>query len=152
MNKFFKEFIRISASFFYVGYLPVASGAWGSLAAFAIIVPLEPRTLAIVTAVLSVFGILICGASQKVFQSPDPRQYVLDEVCGMALSVLWLPAHYVVWIPAYVIFRVLDVFKPWPIIIFQKMRHPAGIMLDDLAAGAITNLILQLIIFLMRLR
>ncbi len=152
MNKFFKEFVRISASFFYVGYIPVASGAWGSLAAFAIIAPLESRTLAIVTAVLSVFGILICKPAQEIFKSPDPRQYVLDEVCGMALSVLWLPADYVVWITAYVIFRVLDVFKPWPIIIFQKMRHPAGIMLDDLAAGAITNIILQLIIFVIRFR
>ena len=151
MNRFYRELVRITASFFYVGYFPVASGAMGSAAAFVLIAPLDSKTLAFVTAVLSVVGIAICGASQVVFQKPDPSEYVLDEVCGMALSVLWLPADWGVWITAYVIFRVLDVFKPWPIIIFQKMRHPAGIMLDDLAAGAITNLILQMLIFGMRL-
>ena len=149
MNKFYREFVRIAASFFYVGYLPVASGACGSLAAFLIIVPFY-SSLAYWTAALSILGIWICRPALQIFQSPDPRQYVLDEVCGMALSVLWLPANYAVWIPAYIIFRILDVFKPWPIIIFQKMRHPAGIMLDDLAAGLITNLILQIAVLITR--
>ena len=99
--------------------------------------------LPIATLILSILGILICQEATRVLSSSDPAPFVLDEVCGMFVSILWIAPSLKIWILAFVLFRLLDTFKPWPIIIFQRMKHPTGIMWDDLAAGFLTNLILR---------
>ena len=68
---------------------------------------------------------------------------MLDEVCGMMATVLWLPKTLPVFIAAFLLFRLLDIWKPWPISWLQDQKHPFSIMHDDLAAGLLGNLILR---------
>jgi phosphatidylglycerophosphatase A len=65
----------------------------------------------------------------------DPGAIVIDEVAGMALSVLLLPRTAGVLLAAFVLFRVFDVVKPYPANALQRLRGGAGVMLDDLVAG-----------------
>ncbi len=95
-----------------------------------------------------VAGFWVCRASQKVFGTQDPKQFVMDEVCGMMLSVLWIPKEPGFFLIAFLLFRALDIWKPWPISKIQKNRHPSAILWDDLAAGLIANLILQAGLFI----
>ncbi len=95
---------------------------------------------------LCVLGYCFSLLAEQSFGSKDPSAFVLDEVCGMMLSVLWLPKSVPVYAAAFVLFRILDIRKPWPISLLQKMKHPFSIMHDDLAAGLFTNILLQVII------
>ena len=104
----------------------------------------SPQTLLIELALLTVLGYCFTLYAEQVFSSKDPGPFVLDEVCGMMLSVALLPKTFVIYAAAYVLFRILDVWKPWPISILQNMKHPFSIMHDDLAAGLLTHLVLSL--------
>ena len=138
---------RWFCSCFYIGKLP-ASGAWGSLVGAALAWFFPQQLLPILIA-LTVLGYAFTLVSEQAFHAKDPSLFIMDEVCGMMLSVLWLPATMPVFIAAYVLFRFLDVLKPWPISILQNMKHPFGIMHDDIAAGLAANLILQVVLKLL---
>jgi len=91
----------------------------------------------------SVVGLWACRPATVIFHSKDPKQFVMDEVCGMMFSVLWLPKSMLLFCLAFVLFRALDVWKPWPISKIQDSSHPSSIMWDDIAAGLFANLILR---------
>lgn len=72
---------------------------------------------------------------------------VWDEITGFCIAMAFIPATWALMILAFVIFRLLDIFKPWPISLAEKkVSGGIGIMLDDLIAGVLTNLILQVLI------
>lgn len=137
-----RRFVECLASFFYVGSLPWMPGTFGS-AVGAVLAWFFTPWLAPILAVLSLAGFAVCAPAQIFFESKDPPQFVLDEVCGVMLGVLWLPADSRLFAAAFLLFRLLDTWKPWPISIIQRRKSPSAIMWDDLAAGAIVNLILQ---------
>ena len=136
-------FVRVVASFFYVGYLPKMPGTWGSLAGLALAWLLAPSLLIYSTLMLSILGLMISERSRGVFGQDDPSHFVLDEVCGMMISVLWLPKIWPVALGAFVLFRLLDVWKPGPIGWIQKQKSASSIMWDDIAAGVVANLLLR---------
>ncbi len=137
------NWVRTLASFFYVGYLPWAPGSFGSLAGL-LIGWYFYGALPSLTIVFCFLGFMLCKPAVAAFLSPDPPSFVLDEVSGMMLSVLWLPKTPVVFLAGFILFRLLDILKPWPISRIQKSPNPSSIMWDDLAAGALVNIILQL--------
>jgi phosphatidylglycerophosphatase A len=143
-----KLFVKIAASFFYVGYLPWTPGTAGSAAGLALAWILYPHLL-YWTLALCVVGFLVCAPAEQVFGAKDPQTFVLDEVCGMMLSVIWLPKEIWVFATAFILFRLLDWLKPWPISILQRQKNPLSIMWDDLAAGLATNLIVWFLLFLL---
>jgi phosphatidylglycerophosphatase A len=70
---------------------------------------------------------------------------VLDEILGMIATMFLNPTEWL-WLAAgFVLFRVLDIIKPWPAIRFDRMRGGSGVMLDDLAAGVYANVTLQVL-------
>ncbi len=138
-------FVKMVASFFFVGYAPWAPGTFGSFAACLLIRPCQDF-LPFLTLGLSIVGLLICAPAQKAFGRSDPSRFVLDEVCGMLLGVLWLPPSPGILISAFLLFRALDIWKPWPISWCERRPHPQSIMWDDLAAGVVVNLLLQAIV------
>jgi phosphatidylglycerophosphatase A len=73
--------------------------------------------------------------AERALGRKDPGAIVIDEVAGMALSVLLLPRTAGVLLAAFVLFRVFDVVKPYPANALQRLRGGAGVMLDDLVAG-----------------
>ena len=134
---------KIVSSFFYLGNIPWAPGTWGSLAGLLIVyfVPGPFQTLLLVF--MCLLGFYVCPKAVKVYQAKDPSIFVMDEVCGMMLSVLWLPKTTWVLLGGFLLFRGFDIVKPWPISWVQKKNTPSCILWDDLLAGVFTNLVLR---------
>lgn len=140
--------MKIISTFFYVGYLPWAPGTWGSLAGLLIawFTPEPCRTLLFLF--MCVLGFYACPRAVTAYKAKDPSGFVMDEVCGMMLAVLWLPKAAWVALVGFLLFRFFDSVKPWPISWVQKRNSPSCILWDDLLAGAFTNLLLRAGVFL----
>jgi phosphatidylglycerophosphatase A len=137
---------KIIATFFGIGFIPLASGTWASAASAGICWYLSEPVLIASIVLLSALGLWACAPSRIVLRSEDPSAFVMDEVCGMMLSVLWMPKAVPVYVAAFFLFRLFDIWKPWPISRIQASPHPWSIMLDDLLAGIFTNIVLQVLI------
>jgi phosphatidylglycerophosphatase A len=92
--------------------------------------------------VVTVAGVVAAERVERVAGQKDPGVIVVDEVAGMTLSVLWLPLTPAVLAVAFVLFRVLDVLKPFPADRSQALSGGIGVMADDLIAGLYVLLIL----------
>ncbi len=134
---------RIIVSFFGLGYLPVAPGSWGSAGAALLYLALrytvDPGFLTcIAVAVLfSLVTVALGSRAEAAYGRKDPSHVVTDEVAGYFLSAAFLvPVHPVAAaLCAFLLFRVLDVLKPPPARMLEKLPGGWGIVLDDLAAG-----------------
>lgn len=132
-----------------LGYLPIAPGTWGSAGGLLIWWLTQPmgRVLqALLLIVSAVPAALACGACARRAGRDDPSFVVLDEVLGMYLALLFLSPS-LPWVAAaFVLFRLLDIVKPWPVSMMEKrFAGGAAILLDDLVAGAITAFLLIII-------
>ena len=137
------------ATGFSIGKLPKAPGTWGSLAAFLpwfFIRGLSlPLYLAFVAA-LFVAGFFASGAAEKIMDRPDPGCIVIDEIVGMLITLTLAPAHPAAWLLAFILFRLFDIFKPFPVSWLDRHIHGGmGIMLDDVMAGIYALICLQII-------
>ena len=130
-----------------LGLFPVAPATLASLAAVLVYaaVPMDgdsPAFIALICGSLAV-GPWACG-SLIAADDPDPKRAVWDEVAGMWLTCLFLPKTLPWLAAAFVLFRVLDVLKPWPIRRFERLPGGYGIMADDVAAGVVGAALLNL--------
>ena len=132
---------RLIASCAYLGELP-AGGTWGSVVGWVLAWYFSARGLWLFVP-LTLLGYGLSLIASKSFGEKDPSAFVLDEVCGMMLAVLLLPKTVPVYATAFVLFRLLDIWKPWPISLLQKMEHPFSIMHDDIAAGLLAHLMVR---------
>ena len=127
------------ATGFGLGRLPRAPGTWGTLAAFPIhyaLSALPPREYALGLVVIIILAILIAGSAEKIVDRPDPGLVVIDEVAGMLLALIAVPTTPAAWLLAFLLFRLFDITKPFPIrLIDQRCHGGLGIVLDDLLAG-----------------
>jgi phosphatidylglycerophosphatase A len=137
------------ATGFYSGKIPFAPGTWGS--AFALIPWYFCRGLSlanylIVLAVLFVVGFLTAGSAEKIFDKPDPGSIVIDEIMGMFVALTLAPNHPVAWLLGFILFRIFDIWKPFPVSWLDTHLHGGiGIMMDDVMAGIYALVSLQLI-------
>jgi len=134
------------ATGFGAGYSPIAPGTAGSLLGLALFWPLQLAPLPIQVTVT--VGAYVAGvaASTRLAQRlgrKDPGAAVVDEVVGMWLSLLFLPFTPATAASAFLLFRVLDVFKPWPARQLESLPRGWGIMTDDVMAGVYANLVLR---------
>jgi phosphatidylglycerophosphatase A len=142
------EPVHFLALGFGAGLAPVAPGTCGSLVGLAIALAIAPLGLAAsVAAVIlaTVAGVWICGASARRLGVHDHPAIVWDEVAGMMLAMLAAPPTWWGALLAFVLFRIFDIWKPWPIReIDHGMRGGAGIMLDDVMAALFAAALLLL--------
>lgn len=138
-------FIKTVATFFYVGYLPFIPGTFASLAAIGVFYLVKDKACVyiLVTAVSIISGFLFAGEAEKIFNKKDARCIVIDEVSGMLLGLLFVPYNTKIVVIAFLLFRIFDSLKPYPVRRLEKLKGGAGIMCDDIAAGLYTNIILQ---------
>jgi phosphatidylglycerophosphatase A len=141
-----KLIIKTLSSFFYVGYLPFMPGTFASLAGLGLFYLVKGKTLTylIVTSCLLFMGFLISGEAEEIFNKKDHRSIVIDEVCGMLLSLLFIPYEPKFVIIAFFVFRLMDTVKPYPADRLQDLKGSLGVMSDDIIAGIYTNIILQI--------
>ncbi len=127
---------------FGAGYFPVASGTVGSLVtAVAIwLLPLTRPRIVVALAVVTVLGVWAGSRVERALGRKDPGVIVIDEVAGMLLSVvlLPLPLSIPVLVTAFLLFRLFDIWKPFPARESQALTGGMGVMVDDLIAGLYT--------------
>ena len=146
-----KRISILLATFFWIGYLPGARGTYASVVttfAYYLVFGGFHRTAPLVHLIL-IFLITIAGGAvanevSKQLGNNDPKIVVIDEVAGQLLTFLFLPVTWVNLCLGTMLFRVFDIWKPYPIRRSEKLRHGVGIMADDLIAGIYANLILQI--------
>jgi phosphatidylglycerophosphatase A len=129
------------ATWFGSGLAPVAPGTAGSLGAiplYVIVIRFGRPGVAIAALLVTAIGVWAATLVSRRLAKKDPQVVVIDEVAGMLVTML----PYDVFslrglILGFVLFRILDALKPWPIRQFENYPGGWGIVLDDLAAGAI---------------
>ena len=143
---------------FGLGRLPIAPATWASFAvalvllALAVFGPsaLDPVPLGIAILLLVPVSVWACGEAEKDL-GHDAKPIVLDEIVGMLVAV-WSVPRAMVALPvafllaAFLLFRVFDIAKPFPIGLSQRLPGGLGIVADDLLAGVATNVALRLLI------
>lgn len=133
---------RVIATWFGCGYSPKAPGSAGSLGALlaawllAQIPGFQPWSLWILAAVLTPAAIWSASVVARLEQRSDPQIVVVDEVLGQWITLAAAPVFSWPWVlAAFVLFRLFDILKPWPVRRLEALHGGAGIVADDLAAG-----------------
>lgn len=138
-------------TFGYVGYLPKVPGTWGTAATvpFLFLIPADWNfvlTTLVAALVLFVIGVRLARNVVTVFGKNDPGPVVLDEVVGMLVAVALSPRPTWPWIlAAFVLFRIFDITKPFPVRNVERIPGGLGIFMDDVLAGLYTNALLHLV-------
>lgn len=144
---FKRQAVMFFATGGYIGRIPIAPGTFGSLIgipiAYAFSLMGTPTAFSAVV-LITVAAVWIAHLAEKQLKQKDPGCIVIDEIAGMCVALVGIPFSWVAGLAGFFIFRVFDVLKPPPI--RQLDRHLSGgwgIVLDDVAAGAMTNIILR---------
>jgi phosphatidylglycerophosphatase A len=139
------------ASFGYVGFAPVAPGTVGAAAALPFFLLLRwagsPWLEVAVCAAIVVAGAWSAKITEQVLGVEDPGPVVIDEVVGMLVSLLFLPATWPVMAAAFLAFRIFDIVKPWPAGRLEHVPGGWGVMADDVMAGVYANLAVQILMW-----
>ncbi len=150
----------LAATVLGAGYVPLAPGTAGSVVSVALLILLRQHApepfLAfhlIAVALLTLMGAWACSESEKHFGKRDPHEAILDEVAGQQVALLGLPlaplppqllwaSGWKYFLAAFILFRIFDVAKPFPIRRTERLPGGWGMMADDLVAGAFSFLVL----------
>lgn len=125
------------ASAFGAGYAPVASGTVGSFVTVVAIwlLPVTPQRILVALIAVTIVGVWAGSRVERVLGRKDPGIIVIDEVAGMLLSVILLPPTIPALVTAFLLFRLFDIWKPFPARESQVLTGGVGVMVDDLIAG-----------------
>jgi phosphatidylglycerophosphatase A len=146
-----KGLILFFSSGTYLGYIPFASGTFGTLWGLPIFYFLSAQSLLIqIPIILASIGlaILLAGQAETFLKRKDPSQVVIDEIVGYMVTVAGMSFSWTNAILGFFIFRIMDILKPFPIRkIDQKMPGGWGIVLDDVLAGIYSQIILRILVY-----
>lgn len=134
----------------HIGYLPVAPGTAGSVAGLALFFLLraaeQPWLEPVAVIALFAVGAWAGNIAERYFGGVDPQPVVIDEVLGMLVTLMFVPVGWVGAVVGFVVFRVLDVVKPWPARRLEGLHGGAGVMADDAMAGIYGNAVMWLLV------
>lgn len=141
-------FEKIIGSGFFTGYIPIASGTFGSAAALLIyFIPGFENLYVIIPVTVLTFGIgvYISNKFEKVY-GKDPAECTVDEVVGTWIALILLPKTIGIALTSFFIWRILDIIKPPPARQSERLKGGWGIMMDDVISGFYTLIIMHIII------
>jgi phosphatidylglycerophosphatase A len=144
-----RGFLLRLATFFGVGKAPKAPGTWGTVATLPLVLffsYLGPLVYMAAVILLLPLSIIAAEVYEKQSGSHDAKEIVIDEVVGFMITMTWMPQTWQAYLAGFVLFRFLDILKPPPIRYFDR-RVPGGlgVVMDDVVAGIIANIFLQII-------
>jgi len=145
-----RRVIKFTTSFFYLGHSPFMPGTLGSLAGLLIYFVVKDKLPIYIFSVLFLFalGILFASEAERIYKRKDAQMIVIDEACGMMLSLFLVPYSFWIMVLGFALFRTFDILKPPPAKAIEKFSGSFGIMFDDIIAAIYTNFILQIICFI----
>jgi phosphatidylglycerophosphatase A len=139
--------IELSATFFYLGRTPFMPGTVGTLGAVPVVLLFSlagTYGYMALTFFISLWAIKVADLYEQLVQDHDSKEVVIDEVVGFLVAMFWLPHTWQAFAAAFVLFRFLDILKPFPIgWLDRTSRGGFGTVVDDLVAGVIVNVVLQ---------
>jgi phosphatidylglycerophosphatase A len=138
-----------------LGRLPIAPATWASAATALVLLPAWPAAglpvFLAATLAVTLLALVVCGPAEEVL-GHDAHPIVLDEVAGMMVTMCGVPAighahvsFALTLLAGFLLFRVFDIWKPWPADRAQALPGALGIVTDDLVAGVYANIVLQLL-------
>jgi phosphatidylglycerophosphatase A len=134
-------------SFGYIGFFPFAPGTVGSAAGLVLFAVIRnsglPYLDAVLIVVLFIAGVVFTPPCEEDLRCTDPGPIVIDEVMGMLVTLFMIPVGWVGLLVGFLLFRALDVAKPFPARRLERMPGGYGVMLDDAMAGIYANLLLR---------
>jgi phosphatidylglycerophosphatase A len=151
-----RRLARFAATGFGVGRIPVAPGTFGTLLA----IPVYLMTLAwgsgmyvLLVAVMFVAGVWFCRVAVADLADPDPSAVVWDEIVGYLVTMFLAPPGWVWLVVGFVLFRLFDIWKPFPIrYLERRLGGGWGVMVDDVLAGIYAWSALQLLVWVVAAR
>jgi len=132
-----------------LGHAPVAPGTFGSAAGVAIYLLMAKSPVAWQVAVALVVVVVGTWASSQAahfYSRDDPSQVVVDEVAGQLVTLIFTGVGLAGAAVGFLVFRVLDIVKPWPANRFESLHGGVGIMADDVMAALYGNIIMQVLV------
>ena len=142
----------IFVSVFGIGFIPIASGTFGSLAGLIIGYALNLinyNLFFIMIPILFILGVIASNKYQKLTGEKDSSVIVVDEVVGQLIAMMFVMDNLILVFISFIIFRIFDIFKPWPASYADtKMSGGLGVMLDDVFAGIYAAILICLIGYL----
>lgn len=128
-----------------------APGTFGTLAAVPVVLLMQQLSLMpylVITLICSLAGVYICGQAAKDMGAHDHGAIVWDEVVGLMITMIAVPANWLWLAIGFALFRFFDIIKPWPISwLDAKVDGGFGIMIDDVLAGVFALISLQLMVY-----
>lgn len=144
-----EKIVILLATFFGAGRLPKSPGTWGTLATIPLwylLAQFSIFTYMIVVVLMTVLAMVVAQFYENITQRHDSKEVVIDEVVGFLVAMTWLPITWQSLLAGFVLFRFFDILKPPPIKqLDQNIKGGTGVVIDDLAAGIICNIILQIV-------
>ncbi|HSI88809.1 MAG TPA: phosphatidylglycerophosphatase A [Pyrinomonadaceae bacterium] len=166
------DFVSLGVTTFGVGFLPLAPGTWGSMVGVAIYlaaaqfhdiwlhhwsvehaftaaqsISISVAAVAFALTALTLIGIWAAGRAIPLLGNTDPAEAVIDEVVGMLVTLLFVPFS-IGWpfiLAGFLLFRLFDIWKPYPIDMLQVLPGGVGIVADDVVAGVYAGVCLSVI-------
>lgn len=149
-----ENIVKFLATGFYSGLSPKAPGTVGSVTALGIYIVLGmffKNDISVIITIIFAAGVIpatiVCNMAEKIYGEKDPQKVVIDEFFGQWLTFIFLPFSIKAAFIGFILFRIFDILKPFPINVLQKIRGGIGIMIDDLLAGLFAAVILHGILY-----
>lgn len=144
-------FYKIISTLFFIGYFPFAPGTVASAIAMIILFILKPSTLFLFFIWISaiILGVICSDKMERQTNDKDASYIVIDEFTGYLTAVLLVPLTIQNLLLAFIFFRFFDIIKPPPIRQIEKrFEGGLGIMIDDVIAGIMSNVLLRILLVL----
>lgn len=130
------------------GLSPWMPGTCGTLVGVALYLPLSVLPLVVyllIVLFMAIFGIWLCAYTARDLAVHDHGSIVWDEIVGVLVALTAAPAGWPWLLAGFALFRLFDIWKPWPISWLDRQVHGGfGIMIDDILAGLYAAVLLQI--------
>ena len=137
---------KVIGSGLFSGYIPFAPGTFGSIVALAIylIPPFQNIYVILGFIIIGFFIGIPIGNYFEDLYGKDPKQFTFDEFVGMWIALLFIPQSIDLIVITFIIWRLLDIFKPFPANRAESLKGGLGIMLDDVISGMYSLIIIYI--------